>query len=217
MKQQEVYIFNASAFPTVGGVENSIHQLALYYTKLDYKVIVVCFNSHTETQYSDELADYTIKRLQVSKFRWPHMRLKGHITRTEQFIEENLISLQSASLIISRYLPMSYALAKANRGFKLVSVLPTTVWFDCSAQYLSNGSGSNLESIKMRLLFLSHFFYAKKLEKFVLDKSRVVVFSQHMKEFFLKYYQAADVETCPPGVDYNTFNHSCAPNENADM
>ena len=200
---KKVYLVNLTAYPDIGGVENSLDKLAVEYKGLGYDVEVIALTKKNEPSVL-EYNNYIIRKLPCPISKWPHVRFKNQAKVISEYF--NRITISKEDLVISRSLILSAGLMKSNAEKNLVTILATTVWFDCSAQYFGPRKKSLFEIIKLFLIFISHFIPANKIEKKLLKKSKVLVFSKHMMMYLKsKYGNSSRVICHPPGVDTGIF------------
>ena len=200
---EKIYLINLTAYPDIGGVENSLDKLANEYKGLGYEVEVIALTQESIPSVF-EYNNYIIRKLPCRISKWPHVRFKLQANVIREYF--NRITIAEGDLVISRSLILSAGLMKSNAAKNLVTILATTVWFDCSAQYFGPRKKSLFEIIKLFFIFISHFIPANRIEKELLEKSKVLVFSKHMMTYLKSKYGLNSRVVChPPGVDTSIF------------
>ncbi len=188
-------------YPGIGGIERSIEALYNELKKAnDVKVDIVCLSTDEKNNYIKYPMRYKMLYFEPLKISFS---IKSYLS--------NNIDLLKNHILVSRFLPISYALYKLNVNFIYIPPAVSADNFDAAIDSFKKGYGEKKSFQYFRLLKL---IMSKKIfqyfEKKVMEYSGVsiITFSENVKENLIKQNKVAtNIEVIPPGIDSNYFYH----------
>jgi 1,2-diacylglycerol 3-alpha-glucosyltransferase len=204
----KILLVNSSAYPEIGGVENSLRFIGRELLRTGHEVKIFCFQNSTEQPLRTEHEGIEIIRCPYSPSQWPHLRMRYQVDLVRRAIQP-ILSEYHPNAVWSR--SASVGLGVLHSGYKgrIVHILPVTARLDAASLFLK----TNGMSWKRRLFLLGlwpfHYFVASSIERNLLKSVQPVVFSDNMRKEIRQSYGRSIYENCVkiyPGVDTNIFS-----------
>lgn len=203
----KILLVNPSAYPEIGGVENSLNFIARELISRGHEVKIWCLQNSPNQALVSEHEGVQILRSPCPTIRWPHKRIRKTIRITQNVIPK-LLETFPADAIWSR--SARIAMGVAFSGFKgpLLQIFSTNAKMDSFGGFLQQKGFSLHRKVKYSLLFLLHFFSLHSLERDLLERCLPVCLSKNMANQLLLSYKkkASRAVVIPPGVDKSFFN-----------
>lgn len=204
----KVLLVSGAAFPSIGGIENSLRYIGEELIKLGHTVKIFCFKIHPDEPVRKVYDGIEIIRCdKYVPCRWPPKNLRQFVSLTHKYLPELLDEFQPDA-VWSRYAPAGLGTRLAGYSGKLIHIFSTTARLRSRGTFLKFWP----MPIKRRaLLWVAWPFSYRasfKVDYDLLHNCEPVVFSEMMKhQMLLSYGSAAEkVRVIRPGVDTAFFS-----------
>ena len=202
-----ILLANSSAYPSIGGVENSLNYIGRELLNAGHEVKIFSLQNAPEMPPSIVHNDIEIIRALCTPKRWPHAGLLEKI-RVIQSATPNLLKTFRPDAIWSRYAPAGLGLRRGGYKGPLLHIFSTNAKMNCLGAYLqTHGLPIKRRAILLGLFPFEYLFLAK-IEQELLRQCKAIVFSENMGSQLLKSYSKV-IRSChviPPGVDHEFFS-----------
>jgi glycosyltransferase involved in cell wall biosynthesis len=189
-------------YPGLGGIERSFEILEGHLSKAGHDVKIVALESD-ENSGNQNISSYKYKlfhNLLILEPYKTYCAFKAYIVDRKDYIEE--------SVIISRHLPISYALAKADIAHTFIPPCVSKDFYNGVIASINKNEKGIFRYLKLVKWFLIKKIY-RKYEKFVLlnPKVRICTFSNNVKNnLLLANGISREIEVCYPGIEHKHFH-----------
>ena len=197
-----ILLANTSAFPQIGGVENSLGYIARELHALGHKVQVFCLQLGVDEPLHVVHEQVEYVRAPSVRSRWPHTRLWNYVAAVEQAAPA-VIEAFRPNVVWSRSASVALGIRRGGYSGPLVQVFCTNARMDSGGTYLQT-HGLPLHR-RLLLLGLWPLAYraAVQVERELAPQCTSVAFSEHMRRELLADFpsEAQRCHVIPPGVD----------------
>lgn len=194
-------LFLTKQYPGTGGIERSIESLFEELTnRQNVTVNIICPNNEEEKK--DAYIRYSIA---YKFFYFEPLRVYYSI---KKFISKE-IEVYDDTILVSRFLPISYALVKLKLNFIYIPPAVSADIFDGSIEnfkrsYTKYFSKQTLQLFKMYMTKWIYEFFEKRVMEY--RGATIVTFSENVKKNLLKQnHVRKNIEVIYPGVDSSFF------------
>ncbi len=204
----KVLLANSTAYPTVGGVENSLRFIGRELLRAGHEVKVFCLQTSPNAPLRTEHEGIEIVRVPYTPTRWPHKRLAKQVITVQHAIPAVLEEFQPDA-IWSRSTAVGWGVVRSGYRGCLLHILPVTARLDADSLFLRTKGMPWQRRLLLLGLWPFHYFTASSIERRLLQSSRPVVFSENMLRAVQRSYgQKIHDRTAiiRPGVDTDIFS-----------
>lgn len=212
----KILLANSRAYPTVGGVENSLRFMARELLAAGHQVKIYCLETDPAVPLRMEYEGVEIVRTPYRPERWPHRQIARTVAAVAQGSPAILDEFQPEA-IWSRSTLVGMGIREGGYRGPLLQIFPTCAKMYAKGLFLQT-QGLPLRR-RMTLLGLWPFGYFSfaRLERRLARQCRAIAFSQNMRRQLLAAFprDARECRVIAPGVDANLFSpengSSCYP------
>ena len=202
-----ILLVNATAYPQIGGVENSLHYIAQALLSEGHEVKIFCFQFTPGEPLSMDHAGVEIIRYPCKNERWPHKQYISRVKAAELGIS-NFMGGFRPNAVWSRNVSVGVGIRRSGYKGPLLQIFPTNAKMNCKGAFLQT-TGLPL-SRRLILLGLWPFAYAasRYFEQELSGQCTSVTFSENMRKQLLKGFPQKK-RACyliRPGVDGKIFS-----------
>src|SRR5680860_110628 len=203
----KILLVNSTAYPTIGGVENSLRFMGRELLRAGHEVKIFCFQSPADQPLRTEHEGIEIIRCPYSPSRWPHKRMRYQVELVRSEIQPILREYQPDA-VWSRSACMGLGVALSGFQGLLLQIFCTTASMDSRGLYLQNSSIALRRNLMMLGLYLLHYPVACRIESELLVQCQPIVFSENMRTQLegRNGQRPSSVKVIPPGVDTGVFS-----------
>ena len=202
-----ILLANSTAYPTIGGVENSLQFIGRELLRAEHEVKIFCLQSSPDQPLRVEHEGIEIIRTPYTLKRWPHVRLTEIVQTVQQAIPTVLKEFQPHS-IWSRSASVGLGIRCGGYQGPLLQIFCTNAKMNCRGLYLQTHG----LPIRRRLMLLGlwplDYFASVRLERKLACQCTAVAFSENMRRQLLAGFpkDACMCNVIPPGVDGDFFS-----------
>ena len=202
----KVLLANSTAYPVIGGVENSLHFIGRELLRQGHEPRIFCFQTAPDQPLRSEREGIPIVRVPYETERWPHRRLEAAVATAQRATPEILEEF-APDVIWSRSVAVGAGIRRGGYPGPLLQIFSTNATMNCRGLYLQT-SGLPWKR-RLMLLGLWPFEYvpARRLERELARQCTMVTFSEHMRQQLLAGLPG-DGGAChviSPGVDHDVY------------
>lgn len=202
----KVLLMNMSAYPNVGGVENSLNYIAKELIKNGYEVVVVSFSSllSKENRFTHSNVNYITFPIEDS-FGAP-MRFLRVRRAVKKYIKDLLLEF-CPDQIWSRSTILAYCVSKLGIPIPITQIYATTAFLHTKGTYFTKDKLGFIKRLKFIIYFMMDYPTMFLIEKHLVKYSKSIVFSNLMLEQLSKSYsKIKELQKIPPGLDHSVFS-----------
>lgn len=202
-----ILLVSSSAYPAIGGVENSLKFMARELLRVGHEVMIVCLQSSSEHALQTTHEGVEILRLPHSSKRWPHSRLYNSV-KTVKLAMPKIIQKFKPDAVWSRSLPMGIGIRQSGFDGPLLQIFATNAKMNCKGLYLKTHGLPWERRLMLLGLWPFDYFPSAKMERELVENSVAVAFSENMSSQ-LSQACAPNSSVCTvirPGVDEAVFS-----------
>jgi len=194
---------NGSAYPAIGGVENSLRYMAV---EMGHRVKLFCFREDGEPDCIEH-EGVEIIGVRKAQSKIPHRRQTLMTAATSREILP-LLKAFKPDQVWCRNTSVGLGIARCTDRIPIYQIFCTTASMESRGNYLNN-PGMYLPK---RLAFFLYMPVAYKVylraEREFLQKCHPIVFSQNMRQEIMRCHpkQNLEIAVIPPGVDNTVFS-----------
>jgi 1,2-diacylglycerol 3-alpha-glucosyltransferase len=202
-----ILLANSTAYPTIGGVENSLRYIGRELLRLGHEVKIFCFQTSADQPLRTEDEGIKIFRYLYTPSRWPHIRMRQQVELVRREIQPLLHEFQPDS-VWSRSAPVGLGIAFSGYQGALLHIFCTTASMDCRGLYLQSSGMPWCRRMMLFGLYPLHYQMACRIERKLLTRCRPIVFSKNMCiQLRQRSSRHGDgIRVIPPGVDAEVFS-----------
>ncbi len=203
----KILIVNTAAYPSVGGVENSLNFMALELKKLGHEVLI-----WTIIKKKDDPRELFHNGIKIIKengptHKWPHKRLSVRLQFTEDKIK-SILSEFKPDAVWSRSAVVGLGVLKAGFTVPVFQIFSTNAYMSCRGNYLETKGLPFKQRVMRWMLFPLEFQEFYRIERALLKHCYPVCFSENMAGQIAKSYNVSinAINIIKPGVDIEKYN-----------
>jgi glycosyltransferase involved in cell wall biosynthesis len=203
----KILLTNATAYPTVGGIENSLSYIGRELLHAGHEVKIFCFQFSPDEPLRMDHEGIEIIRYPCKAHRWPHMQLFRRITSIQLAIPDLFAEFQP-DMIWSRSAPMALGVLRTGYQGCLFQIYSTNARMNCRGLFLQTHGLPLSRRLMLLGLWPSAYLVSYGIERRLARQCDGVVFSENMRRRLLEDFPV-DARTChviPPGVDSEFFS-----------
>ncbi|MFC1523811.1 glycosyltransferase family 4 protein [Thermodesulfobacteriota bacterium] len=203
----KILLANSTAYPVIGGVENSLSNIGRELIRAGHEVKVFCFQFSPDEPMRMEHEGIEIIRHPCMPERWPHNQFLSRVAVAKQVIPSILNEFQPDT-VWSR--AASVGLGIRQGGFKgsLLQIFPTSARMNCLGTFLQTYGLPAWRRLMLLGLWPTAYFVSVRIERELSRQCESVAFSDNIREQLLMEFPV-DARPChkiPPGVDCEVFS-----------
>ena len=202
-----ILLANASAYPIIGGVENSLRYIGRELLRAGHDVKIFCLQSSPELPLRDEHEGIEIVRAPYQLERWPHARVRAMVAAAQTGIGTLLEQFQPDA-IWSRSANIGLGIRRGGYTGPLLQIFSTNARMHCRGVYIQTHGTPWKRRLMLRGLWAFEYLPAARGERELARQCTAVAFSENMRNQLLADFPA-DARRChiiPPGVDTAIFS-----------
>lgn len=179
----KIALCNPNYFPKVGGIETSLYEISKELSKLNITTTI-----YTSTEYKkiDNRKEYSniicIKIKKCKKILLPFQPIIEYY-QYKKFFQNEFKYHNQYDCVICRNAIMGFALIKLNMNINIIYIPPAILFFDKIHLFQLTGI---INFFKSLIAYCKHFFETR-MQKELLKKSEVIVFSNNVKNQILNW------------------------------
>jgi glycosyltransferase involved in cell wall biosynthesis len=205
----KILLANSTAFPVIGGVENSLRYMGRELIRQGHEVKVFCLQLSEANSVDMEYDGGEIVRFPCSNERWPHQQQRARVSAARDSISLLLRNFQP-DVVWSRSAPVGLGIRQGGYDGPLIQIFPTNAGMHCYGTFLNTKGLPFLRRIMFLGLFPFAYASSWYVEKQLFPQCTSVVFSENMKQQLEKEfpYNKRTIDVIYPGVDTVAFSYS---------
>lgn len=198
----KILLANTSAYPMIGGVENSLRFIGRELRSAGHEVKIFCLQTSPDQPLRMEHEGIEIIRAPYTPRRWPHTRLRSIVRATKQSIP-SLLNEFKPEAIWSRSASVGLGIRRGGFQGPLLQIFPTNAKMNCRGLYIQNHGLPISRRLMLLGLWSLDYFVSAWFERKLARQCSAVTFSKNMRSQLLAGFPK-DARSChviPPGVD----------------
>ncbi len=203
----KILLANMTAYPTIGGVENSLRYIGRELLKLCHEVKIFCLRSKPDEPARAEHEGMEIIRAPYEPLKWPHQRLRRAVEASSEAIPGVLREFP-ADAVWSRSMVVGAGIRRAGFSGPLLQIFSTNARMHSHGIYLATRGLPWKRRLMLLGLWPSEYFTASRFERELAPRCTAVAFSENMRTQLLADFppEARTCHVIPPGVDPDIFS-----------
>ncbi len=204
-----ILLVNNSAYPTIGGVENSLRFMGRELLQKGHEVKIWCLRIDSQHPERSIHEGIEIIRHPVSVARWPHKRNSERVASARKGVIKTIEEFKPDA-VWSRSAPLGLGVALTGYSLPLFQIFCTNARMDAMGSYVNTQGMPLMRRLKLLCLYPFHYISFARIEKELLKYCTPVFFSKNMHDQMIYSYKefVKNAHIIPPGVDRSTFNES---------
>ncbi len=206
----KVLLVNTTAYPVIGGVENSLIYIARELIKLNHDVSILCLKVSPHDPDYIKHDGISIYRCDFSFSRWAPKIQKHKIEAAKKGFGIICHSFKP-DVVWARSSAMGLGIIEANHNnIPVIGILPTIANMNCNGLYFNTKGNHPLKRLRLFITGILMYRLELKMERQFLEQCIPVVFSNMMKLQIKKCLGSLSekVHVISPGVDSDFFSPS---------
>lgn len=203
----KILLANTTAYPTIGGVENSLRFIGRALLRAGHDVKIFCLQLAPGEPLRTEHEGIEIVRHPCVSERWPHARLR-RTAEAARVGSSALLDSFKPDAVWSRSAPIGLGIRRGGYTGQLLQIFPTNARMNCRGLYLQTHGLPWKRRLLLAGLWPSAYISSVRLERELARRCTSVAFSENMRGQLLAGFPA-DAQTChviPPGVDHDLYS-----------
>lgn len=204
----KILLANSTAYPKIGGVENSLRYIGRELIRAGHTVKIFCFKTSPDEPLTMNNEGMEIIRYPHKLSRWPHMQFFNSVTTAQKAIQK-IMNDYKPDVIWSRSAAVGLGIVMAGYKEKLLTILPVTAKLDAESMCIRTKGMPWKRRLFLLSLWPLHYYAASKIEYQLLRASKVIVFSENMQSAIRNSYGSGiykNIKIIPPGIDTDVFS-----------
>ncbi len=203
-----VLLLSSTAYPVIGGVENSLRHISRELVRKGHEVKVFCFQMDPSEPLQTECDGVEIIRCKYRLSRWPHRVMKNDVELVRREIGRVLSSFMP-DVIWSRKSTMGLGVALSDYEGRLFNIFPTTARMNSRGLFLNTAGIPLIRRMMLMALWPIVYRTHRRIDRELLKRCQPVVFSDNMQNQLKKSYGhfADKTRVIHPGVDTRAFSY----------
>ena len=203
----KILLANRAAYPTIGGVENSLRYIGRELLRVRHQIKIFSLQVSPNEPLRMEHEGIEILRIPYTPKRWPHMR-QLELVKTVEHAVPRILGEYQPDAVWSRSAPMGLGIRRGGYEGPLLQIYSTNAKMNCQGLYLQTHGLPMKRRLMLLGLWPLHYLISSKLEKELALQSTAVAFSENMRAQLLPGFPEA-ARSCRlirPGVDCDVFS-----------
>jgi 1,2-diacylglycerol 3-alpha-glucosyltransferase len=202
----KICLVNATAYPTIGGVENSLRYMACELKRIGHDVKIIAFRFRQDDPRRVIHDGVEILRYDCHAERWPHRQQYSRVKAMQKGFQE-LSTTYQPDAIWCRDAPAGLGIRRAGYRGPLLQIFPTNARMNCRGRFLYTKGLSLRRRAKLLGLYPFCYYAMRQVERELARLCIPVTFSDNMRQCLLKDLPGGiPCHVVPPGVDTNVFS-----------
>jgi glycosyltransferase involved in cell wall biosynthesis len=203
----KILLANATAYPRIGGVENSLLYIGCELLLAGHEVKVFCLKFSPDEPLQMEHDGLEIIRRPCTADRWPHMQSLSRVDVVQQAIPA-ILDEYRPDAIWCRSTPVGVGIRRSGYAGPLLQIFPTNAKMHCRGSFLQTRGLPLGRRLMLLGLWPSAYFASARLERELSLQCQAVVFSENMRRQLLAGFpeNARACHVIHPGVDSRIFS-----------
>jgi glycosyltransferase involved in cell wall biosynthesis len=203
----KILLANGTAYPIIGGVENSLLYISRELIRAGHEVKVFCFQVSPDEPLQMNHDGVEIIRYPCTPVRWPHAQFLNCVATAQRAIPAVLKEFQPDA-IWSRSTPVGLGIKRS--GFKgpLLHIFCTNAKMNCRGLFLQTHGLPIRRRLMLMGLWPSAYLVLSRLERELARQCKAIAFSENMRSQLIASFPKG-VRSCRvihPGVDSENFS-----------
>ena len=202
-----ILLANTTAYPVIGGVENSLRFIGRELLRAGHEVRIFCLQMSPSEPLRMEHEGMEIIRHPYRPERWPHARLRGTVDAAREGSPAAIREFQPDA-VWSRSAPVGQGIRAGGFQGPLLQIFPTNAKMNCRGLYLQTRGLPWMRRLMLLGLWPSAWFSSARLERSLARQCTSVAFSENMRRQLLAGFppDARECQVIPPGVDHEVYS-----------
>lgn len=203
----KILLANTTAWPTIGGVENSLRFIGRALIRAGHDVKIFCLQLSPAEPLRAEHDGIEIVRHPCVAERWPHVRLRRTTEAASVGVREVLREFQPDA-VWSRSAAIGLGIRQSGYTGPLLQIFPTNAKMNSRGLYLQTHGLPWKRRLLLAGLWPLAYVSSVQLERKLARRCTSITFSESMRSQLLADFPP-DAQTChviPPGVDHDLYS-----------
>lgn len=198
---------NGSAYPRIGGVENSLRFIGRELVRAGHEVKLFCFQTASNEPLRLEHEGIEIRRCPLPPIRWPHTRMWAEVATVQNAIGPILEGFQPDA-VWSRSARVALGIRRGGYSGALVHIFSTNARMDCCGLHLQTHGMPLRRRLVLAGLWPLAYTASARIERELAPQCTAVAFSENMRQQLLADFprDARRCQVIRPGVDSELFS-----------
>lgn len=202
-----ILLANTTAYPVIGGVENSLRFIGRELLRAGHQARIFCLQLAADEPLRMEHEGIEIIRHPYRPERWPHARLRATVSAACQGSLDVIREFQPDA-VWSRSAPVGQGIREGGYQGPLLQIFPTNAKMNCRGLYLQTHGLPWKRRLMLLGLWPSAWLSSSRLERSLARQCTSVAFSENMRQQLLAGFpaDARECQVIPPGVDHDVYS-----------
>jgi glycosyltransferase involved in cell wall biosynthesis len=179
-----ILLANGTAYPTIGGIENSLSYIGRELLRAGHEVKVFCFQFSLKEPLRMVHEGVEIIRYPCKAYRWPHMQYLSRVATAQRAIPAVLKEFQP-DMIWSRSVPVGLGIRRSGYPGRLLQIYSTNARMNCRGLFLQTRGLPIRRRFMLLGLWPSAFLVSSLLERELASQCEAIAFSENMRRQLL--------------------------------
>jgi glycosyltransferase involved in cell wall biosynthesis len=175
-----ILLANSTAYPYIGGVENSLRHIGRELISLGHEVKIFCLQFLPDEPLRMEHEGIEILRYPCEASRWPHRQYRNRVTAAGAGIPEVIDGFRPDA-VWCRNSSVGLGIRGGGYSGPLIQIFPTTAKMNCRGSFLMTKGLPLSRRLVLLGLWPSAFTVSSRIEQELLERCVPVVFSENMR------------------------------------
>lgn len=195
-----ILLANTTAYPYIGGVENSLRYIGRELVAAGHEVKIFCLRFKPDEPLRMKHDGIEILRHPCESSRWPHRQYRNRVDAAESGIPAVLDDFRPDA-VWCRNASVGLGIRRGGYAGPLLQIFPTTARMNCRGSFLMTKGLPVRRRLTLLGLWPSAFMVSSRIERELLGRCTPVVFSENMRG------QLTDeCRLIRPGIDSKRFS-----------
>lgn len=202
-----ILLANTSAYPVIGGVENSLYYIGRELLRAGHEVKILCLQTSPDQPLCMEHESIEIIRIPYTPKHWPHTRALDVVKTVQRAIPSVLQTFQP-DVVWSRSALVGLGIRRGGYRGSLLHIFCTNTKMNCRGLYFQTHGLPVRRRLMLLALWPFDYLVSSSLEKSLARQCKAAAFSENMRNQLLADFPK-DARFCnviSPGVDTEVFS-----------
>jgi glycosyltransferase involved in cell wall biosynthesis len=202
-----VLLANSTAYPEIGGVENSLRFMGRELVQAGHEAKIFCLQSSSDEPLYMQFEGIEILRYPCKAVRWPPMQQIDRVNAVQRAIPEVVDDFQPDA-IWCRSTSVGVGIRKGGYTGPLLQIFPTNAEMHCRGSFLKTQGLPLQRRVMLFALWPLAYYVLAYLERRLARQCELITFSENMRRQLLKGFPrgARSCHVIRPGVDTAVFS-----------